>query len=670
MVRATDTKEEYHHLIREINQHDRHYYLEAKPVISDYAYDQLVKKLEAIERAHPDWISAASPTQRVGEMTSKGFKQVVHRHPMLSLANTYSKEELQDFVKRVHKLLGKTEVMLCAELKMDGVAVTAIYENGIFVQALTRGDGKKGDDITANMKTIRSVPLELSGSHLPERLEVRGEVFMEHAVFQKLNAQKEEEGEELWANPRNAAAGSLKLLDPRLAAERHLSAVFYGFGDEDDPPVETQYECHKYLKKVGLPVFEERHRKRCDSVEELLDFASGIETLRHKLPFDIDGIVIKVDQLSYHDQMGVTGRSPRWAVAYKFAPEQALTRIEAITVQVGRTGVLTPVAELEPVFVAGSTISRATLHNQEEVERKDIRVGDWVLIEKGGDVIPKVVSVDLRKRPKGSHPWKMPRHCPSCGAHVVESEEEVAVRCPNVRKCPEQRMRQIAFFASKDAMDINHLGEKVVEQLFTKGFVKKISDIYTLTEKEVSKLDGFKEKSVHNLLTSIDRSRHVSLARFILALGIKYVGEGTAEVLSEHVRDIDALAEMGVDELLEIEGIGEKIADSIVDYFSDPEHLKEIHALLKYGVKPQPPKVVRRKDHFFSGKTVVLTGTLHNYSRTEAAQLIKERGGKVSSSVSSKTDFVIAGEDPGSKLDKARELKVKILSEYEFEKVL
>jgi DNA ligase (NAD+) len=670
MSRTVPTKEEYHKLIREIQEHDRHYYLHAKPVITDYAYDQLVKRLEAIEQAHPDWISPASPTQRVGEMTSKGFRQVAHRHPMLSLANTYAKEEIEDFIKRVHKLLGKTHVDLCAELKMDGVAVTAIYEKGIFVQALTRGDGKKGDDITANMKTIRSVPLELIGSHLPDLLEVRGEVFMQHVVFQKLNAEKEEEGEELWANPRNAAAGSLKLLDPRLVATRHLSAVFYGFGDEEDPPVPTQHECHQYLKKLGFPVFDDHYRKRCESIEHIMAFADQIEEKRHKLPFDIDGIVIKVDQLKYHDQMGVTGRSPRWAVAYKFAPEQAVTRIQKITVQVGRTGVLTPVAELNAVLVAGSTISRATLHNQEEVERKDIRVGDWVVIEKGGDVIPKVVSVDLKKRPKDSRPWKMPRHCPSCGTLVVQSEEEVAVRCPNTKKCPEQQMRQIAFFASKDAMDIDHLGEKVVEQLFTKGLVKTLSDIYTLTEKDLAQLEGFKEKSIHNLLTSIDKSRRVSLSRLILALGIKYVGEGTAEVLAEHVSDIDTLAKMDREELEEIEGIGEKIAQSIVDYFSDSSHLKEIHALFKHGVKAEAPKVIRRKDHLFSGKTFVLTGTLHNYSRSEATQLIKERGGKVSGSVSAKTDYLLVGDDPGSKLDKAKELNVEILNEYDFEKVL
>ncbi len=588
---------------------------------------------------------------------------------MLSLANTYSREELEDFIKRIHKLLGHSHVAFCAELKMDGVAVTVRYEKGIFAQALTRGDGRKGDDITANMKTIRTIPIELKGSHLPDVLEIRGEIFMSHEVFESLNEEKKEAQEELYANPRNAAAGSLKLLDPKEVAKRRLSAVFYGIADEIKAPVDTQYECHQYLKKIGLPVFDDTFRRRCNDVDELLKFADKIEEKRHHLPFDIDGIVIKVDELKYHDQLGVTGKSPRWAVAYKFAPEQALTRIHEITVQIGRTGVLTPVAELEPVFVAGSTISRATLHNQEEVERKDFRVGDWVFIQKAGDVIPQVVSVDKKRRPHSTHPWKMPKTCPSCGTRVVESEDEVAVRCPNSH-CPEQQMRRIIYFASKDAMDIEHLGEKVVEQLFMKKLIRNISDIYTLTEHDLAKLEGFKEKSIQNLLTSIDKSRHVTLSRFILALGIKHVGEGIAELLAEHTGDLEKLAQMDSEELKEIQGIGDKIAHSVVEYFRDPLHLKEIQSLIRLGVKPKAHKVVRRKDHVFSGRTFVLTGALQNYSRDEATKLIKERGGKVTGSVSQKTDFVLVGEDPGSKLDKARELKIKILSEEQFEKLL
>jgi DNA ligase (NAD+) len=664
------TKGEYHDLIEEVRKHDIHYFVHAKPTISDYEYDQLVKKIEAIEQQHPDWISPSSPTQRIAPALTKGFKQAEHSVPMLSLANTYSREEVEDFIKRVQKLLGHARVHYCAELKMDGVAISARYEKGVFVQALTRGDGRKGDDITANMRTIRTLPMELSGSHLPDVLEVRGEVFMPHKVFQVLNGEKEEAGDELYANPRNAAAGSLKLLDPKEVSSRKLNVVFYGFADEVNPPVETQLECHHYLKKVGLPVFEESFRQRCSTIDEILDFADKIEEKRHKLPFDIDGIVVKIDELKYHDQLGVTGKSPRFAVAYKFAPEQATTRIREITVQVGRTGVLTPVAELEPVFLAGSTISRATLHNQEEVERKDIRVGDWVVIEKGGDVIPKVVEVDKKRRPHDTKPWKMPKACPSCGTHVVQSVEEVAVRCPNSKGCPEQQMRRIAYFASKDAMDIEHLGEKVVEQLFCKKLVHQISDIYALTKADLAKLDGFKEKSVQNLYASIEKSRQVTLERFILALGIKYVGEGTAELLAEHAGDIEKLAHMNTEELEEIQGIGTKIAHSVVEYFKDPAHLKEIHALLKHGVNPKAVKLKRRKDHAFSDKTFVLTGALEKFTRDEATRLIKERGGKVTGSVTKNTDFVLVGEDPGSKLDKARELHVKTLTEEEFKGLL
>ncbi len=665
------TKQEYHALMAEVLKHDIHYYMQAQPVISDYEYDHLVKKLEEIEKQYPEWASRSSPTQRVGGFVSKGFKQMQHRIPMLSLANTYSREELEDFVKRVQKLLGRSHDSFCAELKMDGVAISACYENGVFSHALTRGDGRKGDDITENMKTIRAVPMELKKSaHIPEFLEVRGEVFMPHAVFELLNQEKKESGEELYANPRNAAAGSLKLLNSKEVAKRHLSAVFYAFADEIHAPVTTQYQCHEYLQKIGLPVFDESFRKHCKNVDEILKFADQVEEKRHHLPFDIDGIVIKVDELKLHDQLGVTGKSPRWAVAYKFAPEQALTRILGITVQVGRTGVLTPVAELEPVFVAGSTIARATLHNQEEVERKDFRVGDWVVIEKGGDVIPKVVKVDLNRRPSHTHPWKMPKTCPSCGSPVQHTPEEVAVRCPRTYDCPEQQMRRIMYFASKDAMDIEHLGEKVVEQLFLKKLIRTFSDIYALTPVDLAKLEGFKEKSIQNLLQSIDQSRAISLSRFILALGIKYVGEGTAELLAEHAGSIEKLSLMSLEQLQEIPGVGSKIAHSVIEYFKQPDHLLEINKLLMMGVQPKAIKVQRRTDHLFSGKTFVLTGALQKYTRDEAGALIKERGGKVTGSVSAKTDYLLVGEEPGSKLDKAKDLKITILTEEEFGKKL
>ncbi len=663
-------KNEYIKLVEEIRKHDRLYYVENKPVISDYEYDLLLKKLEKMEAENPEWVTETSPTQRVKDPLTKGFKQAPHAVPMLSLDNTYSEEELADFIKRVHKLLEKSHVPLCAELKMDGVAVSLRYEKGIYTRALTRGDGKKGDDITSNMRTIHSVPLELTGPHIPDVLEIRGEVYMPHKAFQAQNKRKEEEGEELWANPRNAAAGSLKLLDPQEVSHRGLAAVFYGLAESDHPLIGNQYEVHEYLKKLGLPVFNADHRTVCESIDEIMKFAHKIEKKRDDLPFDIDGIVIKVDHIKYWSLLGTTGKSPRWAVAYKFAPEQATTHIREITVQVGRTGVLTPVAELEPVFLAGSTISRATLHNEEEVARKDIREGDWAVIAKGGDVIPQVLEVDLKRRPSHSKPWKMPNHCPICGTHVVRTEVEVAVRCPNSKGCEEQIIRRIAYFASKDAMDIDHMGERVVEQLVKKKLIKHVSDIYKLSAQDLAELEGFKEKSIHNLLTSIEKSRHVSLARFLLALSIRYVGEETAEILAQETGSVHKLSEMTQEELLKIDGVGEKMAEAIEAYFKDPANLKEIEQLLENGVKPQASKKVIRTDHAFSGKIFVLTGALQNFTRDQAEAHIKERGGKVTGSVSKKTDFVLVGEDAGSKLDKAKELHIKILSENQFKEML
>jgi DNA ligase (NAD+) len=664
------TRSHYEHLIDEVRKHDRLYFVECRPIISDRAYDRLIDEIKELERTHPDWILPTSPTQRIQPALTDGFKQQPHAKPMLSLDNSYSPEEIGSWVARVHKLLGRKDVPLCVELKMDGVAVSVRYEKGVLVRALTRGDGRKGDEITANMKTIRSVPLELSGEHLPATLEVRGEVYMPHAVFKALNKKLEEEGEESWANPRNAAAGSLKLLDPTEVARRKLAVVFYGIAEGSSHAVKTQSECHTFLKKHGLPVFDDPFRRRVHTVDEIMEFAAEIEKVRKSLPFDIDGIVIKVDELSTHEELGMTGKSPRYAIAYKFAAEQAVTQIKEITVQVGRTGVLTPVAELEPVFLAGSTIARATLHNQEEVERKDIRVGDYVVIEKGGDVIPKVVEVDMKRRPHGTHKWKMPTKCPSCGSPVIHREGEVAVRCSNKTGCVEQQIRRIAFFSGKDAMDIDHLGERVVEQLVMQGLIHHPSDLYRLTEKELEKLEGFKEKSIHNLLSSIERSRHVTLDRFILALGIPYIGETTAQLLAEVAGSIEVLETMGIDELESIDGVGEKMAQAIVDYFSEAEHRKEIQKLLAAGVAPKAEKIVTQKGHAFAGKTFVLTGTLASYSRSEAEKAIKERGGKVTGSVSQKTDYVLAGEDPGSKLDKAHALKIRVLTETEFKKML
>lgn len=658
-------QQEYIELVEAIKEHDKHYYDQAKPVISDYEYDQMMAALIAYEKEHPEQRLADSPSQKISEGPTEGFLQKAHLVPMMSLNNTYSEEEIAEFVKRVHKGVEK-DVSYCCELKMDGTSISLRYEKGHLLHALTRGNGKMGDDVTANIKTIPGVPLKLKGSDFPEVMEVRGEVYMSLETFHALNEMREEEGQEPFANPRNAAAGSLKLLDSKEVARRKLNIVCYGIADAGRF-LKRQDEVHETLKQWGFPIAAPSHLAVCKNLGEIVHFANKIEEERERLPFEIDGIVIKVNELNFHDLLGFTGKAPRFAVAYKFAPEQAFTRVNEITVQVGRTGVLTPVAELEPVFLAGSTISRATLHNMQELSRKDIRVGDTVVIEKAGDVIPQVVKVDFHKRSAHSHPWEPPTHCPICHTTVVHYEGEVAIRCPN-SKCGGQQVRKIIYFASKHAMDIEHLGEKVVMQLVEKGLISRISDLYLLTAADLSKLDGFKEKSIHNLLSSIDASRKRPLSQFIMGLGIKYVGRETAEKLAEETCDLQALMKMREEELCAIEGIGEKMARAIAAFFADPENQEEIRLLLKHITPEQQARKIA--GHVFSGKTFVLTGTLKTYSRDEAMALIKERGGKVASSVSKKTDYVLLGEDPGSKYEKAKELGISILLETDFQEML
>jgi DNA ligase (NAD+) len=664
MPQKSYTLSDYQNLCEEVRQHDRRYYVEHTPIISDEEYDRLYRAIEDIEKAHPDWISPSSPTRRVSESLTQGFVSVPHGVPMLSLANTYNREELEDFIKRIQKLTEQNNPVFSCELKMDGIAISVRYEEGQLVRGLTRGDGKQGDDITANLRTIRAVPLQLSGPEVPSILEVRGEVYMPHAVFEKLNAKRAADEEPLWANPRNAAAGSLKLLDPAEVSKRRLEAVFYAIAEDSSTSLRSQFDVHRFMASLGLPIL--KLQERCDSMEQIWAFGEKVRTARKNLAFDIDGIVIKLDDLGQQRQLGATGKTPRWAVAFKFAAEQAVTQITDISVQVGRTGVLTPVAELVPVFLAGSTISRATLHNEEEVQRKDIRKGDWAVIEKGGDVIPKVVKVLEDKRPLGTNPWKMPDNCPSCGTKVIRITGEVAVRCPNASGCPEQFLRRIIYFASKPCMDIENLGEKVAEQLVRKNYVKRPSDIYTLQASQLCQLEGFKEKSVNNLLRSIDESKETPLDRFIMSLGIKYVGTGTAEALAAQAGSIENFMEMTAETLMSIEGVGEKVAGAIVEHFSDPTNREEVQLLLNGGVRPKQHQVQSYQGHQFQGKTFVLTGSLQKHSRTEAAAMIKARGGKVTESVSKKTDFILAGESPGSKLEKGQSLGIRVLDEAEF----
>lgn len=661
------TKTDYLKLIDEIRLHDKRYYVDHSPVISDEAYDHLYKRLETIEKAHPEWVIETSPTKRIAEALTKGFKTVKHKIAMLSLANTYSEEELLDFINRVKKGLGKSEVSFTCEYKMDGIAITAIYEKGIFKQAITRGNGKEGDDITVNLKTIEALPLQLIGDAIPDLLEVRGEVFMPRAIFNELNIQKASNNEELYANPRNAAAGSLKLLDPKLVSKRKLNIVFYAVAQTSDKIFE-QYSSIDYMKKLGLPVVAEY--KLAQSLQEILLFAESVKEKRSKLPFDIDGIVIKVNSLKDQQELGFTDKSPRFAVAYKFQAEQAETIIKDITVQIGRSGVLTPVAELEPVFLAGSTISRATLHNQDEIERKGIRLGDYVIIEKGGDVIPKVVRVVEEKRASNSIPWHMPQECPACKTPIIRLEGEVAYRCPNSMGCSEQNLRKLIFFASKSGMDIENLGVKVMEQLFTKGYVKTFSDIYRLTENKLKNLDGFKEKSITNLLESIEKSKECSFEQFILALGIRHVGKVAAGLITSKAKSIDNLFNLTPEDLLSIDGIGEVASEEILNYFSNPINKKEILDLLNLGVNPKIEIFDQFIDHPFQNKNFVITGTLSDLSRKDASDLIKIRGGKVIDTVSKRCDYLVVGVEPGSKLEKAKSLKINILDEETFKNML
>lgn len=651
--------EDYLKLIEEIRYHDRLYYVLHRPVINDEAYDKLFAQLLTLEKEHPEWVVSTSPSQRVSELPSKGFPQVHHDIPMLSIANTYTEDEIEQFMARVYKA-ARAESFF-AELKMDGIAVSVTYKDGHFVQAATRGDGLSGDDITANAYMIQALPLEIKGA--PSLLQLRGEVFLPHSCFKAINHERELAGEDIFANPRNAAAGSLKLLNPVLVARRGLSILFYGIAKCSEKPVKKQHEVAAYLSSLGLPSMQET--ALCHNLKDIISFADKVQAKRASLPFDIDGIVIKVDDLSLHDEIGYTGRSPRFAIAYKFESASVETLLKDITLQIGRTGVITPVAELDPVLLAGSTISRATLHNAEEIARKDIRIGDHVIIQKGGDVIPKIVQVVLSKRAPDAAPWKMITHCPSCQSLLVKDEEGVAVRCPHNFSCPAQVLERLIFFISKDAMDIDNLGVKVMEQLYKKGFVKHFSDIYALTAQELQELSGFKEKSINNLLLSIDKSRHCSLERFILALGIRHVGAQTASDIAAAAHSVDHLLSMRYEDYINIEGIGEIVAASLVEFFGSSANCLEIARLLEKGVSPRQ-KTPARCDHLFSGKTFVLTGTLHRYARAEAAALITERGGRTSESVSRKTDFVIAGEAAGSKKEKALSLGIPILTEEEF----
>ena len=656
----------------EIRGHDYKYYVLAQPTISDSEYDKLVKELEALEKEHPGLITSDSPTQRVGSDLTKEFKPVEHKIPMLSITNATNENDLLEFDKSIKKDLKTNSVDYIVELKIDGASVSLNYVDGILKTAATRGDGTIGEDITNNVRTIKSIPLRIKEDNsIPYKLddiEIRGEIFMNIIDFEKLNREREKNGEKTFANPRNSTAGTLKLQDPKLVAKRPLNSFMYNLISPNDK-LNSQEENLLILKKLGFKINE--HYKKCENIEQVIQSCKMFEELRDDLKYEIDGAVIKVNALMHQNTLGAIAKAPRWARAFKFKPKQTSTIINSITWQVGRTGAVTPVAELEPKFLAGSTISRATLHNFDEIERKDIRVGDKVIIEKGGDVIPKVVEVVLSERQSGSKKTKPPEKCPACSSKLFKPDGEVAFYCEN-SECPDQIKGRLEHFASRGAMDIEGLGESMIDLFVEKGFLKTYSDIYKLKnhKEDLVAMERLGEKSISNLLDSIERSKEKPFDKVLFALGIRYVGSGAAKKLTAHFGSLDALMAATEEEITEVYEIGESISKSVRKFFSDNHNKKILEELKNAGLKFRftNAKTTFVGDNFFTGKTFVLTGTLNSFTREEAEEKIISFGGNVTSSVSKKTDYVLAGEKAGSKLDKAKSLGINIMDEKEFQK--
>lgn len=658
MTDKAHAKQRIEELRREIEHHNRLYYIEARPEITDREYDRLLQTLEELENRFPEFTSAASPTRRVGGEPLDRFESVKHAVPMMSLSNTYSKEELTEFDRRIHKLLPDEQFEYILEPKIDGVAISLRFENGELTRAVTRGDGTTGDDVTANIRTIPSIPLRLDDMIPPAVLEVRGEIYMDTSGFSKLNERRQEAGLEPFANPRNACAGSLKLLDPQEVAKRPLDAVFYGTGELEGVSFDTHEQMLRTLKGYGLRIPSIYWLS--SRIEETLDQLDALEAMRHEFPYEMDGGVIKVNERRLYSTLGFTAKSPRWAVAYKYEPEQAETLLHAISIQVGRTGVLTPVAELEPVQLAGTTVKRATLHNEDEIRRKDIRIGDRVMIEKAGEIIPAVVRVVTEKRTGTESEFTMPSACPVCGSGVEKREGEVALRCINLQ-CPAQVKNWLAHFASRGAMDISGLGESLVEQLVESGLVKNPAELYTLEKIEVLGLERMGEKSADNLIKGIKESKNRPFERVLFGLGIRHIGKGAAAILAREFGDIDTLMSADLDRLETIRDIGPVAGQSVIDYFRSEETRSVIEQLRSSGVNLR--QVGPAASDELEGLTFVLTGSLDTMTREEAGERISARGGKVSSSISKKTSYLVAGESAGSKLSKAEELGVTILNE-------
>ncbi len=647
-------------LREQIREHDRRYYVDSQPTISDKEYDDLMKRLAELEDRYPQYRSVDSPTARVSGGILEGFVQLGHRRKMLSLDNTYSLEELSEWDARVRKGAGDDRLEYVVEHKIDGLSANLTYEKGSLVSGATRGDGSAGEDVTANIKTIRAIPLLLRGQGVPPLIEIRGEVYMEKKDFQELNAQRGQEGQVLFANPRNAASGSLKLLDPGIVRKRGLNFFAHSLGDSQGFAVRSQWEFYQRLRGWGVRV--NPYTKLCKDFQEVLSYCRLWQEKRDSLSYEIDGVVIKVNSIPAQEKLGATLKSPRWAVAYKFPARQATTEVKAITVNVGRTGVVTPTAQLEPVACGGVIIQNATLHNFDEIRRLGIRVGDKVLIERAGDVIPKVVKVTEHR---GKQEFQVPRSCPACGEKVVkEKQEDVAFRCINPA-CPAQLSRQLLHFASRNAMDIEGMGEAVVEQLVSLSLVKNAADIYSLQADDLSRLESFKEKKINNLLAAIEKSKHRPLSRLVYALGIRHVGEKAAYTLAQRFLTMERLSAAPREQLDAIEEIGPVLAESVATYFAQPATSRLIKRLSAAGVAMKEEKFTGGRSPL-SGKSVVFTGELSAMSRSQAQALLRSLGGNPSSSVSKRTDLVVAGDNPGSKYDKAKRLGVRIITEAEF----
>jgi len=672
MVTATqDIEKKIETLRNKIRHHEYRYYVLDDPEISDTDFDQLMNQLKKLEGEHPDLIKPDSPSQRVGGKPREGFVKVRHSSPMLSLDNTYSEDELRNWERRVHELSGRQDIEYVCELKLDGMSLALRYEDGKLVRGITRGDGTTGEDVTLNVRTVRSIPLSISKEKLkkagiPADFEVRGEMLMPIAAFKKMNGEREEKGLSQFANPRNATAGTVRQLEPSITAQRRLDYFAYTLLQDGRTYFDRHWETLNALETAGFKV--NATRKLAKNFDEIWRFIELEEPKRESLPYEIDGVVIKVDRTALQQELGYTGKAPRWAIAYKYAARSGITKIEDILVQVGRTGKLTPVAVLKPVPIGGTTVSRATLHNLDEIERLGVKIGDWVEVERGGDVIPKVTRVvEDKDHPRGHKSFHMPEKCPVCGTKVVRTEGEVDYRCVNAN-CPAKLRETILHFASRGVMNIEGLGDALVNQLTDRGMVKNVADIYKLTKADLLQLERMGNKSAQNVLDEIEASKKLPLERVIYGLGIRFVGERTAQFLAEHFGSMDALMDASEEELRQVNEVGPRIAESIAEFFQEPKNRELVRRLRQSGLIFTGKK--KERGTKLAGKTFVLTGTLAHYTRDEAKKLIEDAGGRVSASVSKKTDYVIAGDDAGSKLDKAKELGVKVIDENKMEELL